>query len=177
MISNSPDISARKYYFAETAFDLLMKRRILNVLLVCSKYDAFLLEEDGRIEEQIFGEYISLNLRYPPKFIQVTSASEAFEMLSEKPIDLVITMLNVEGMDTFSLAKKIKEEYPLKPIVVLAPFSREVSLKLKHEDLSAIDYVFSWLGNAKIMLAIIKLIEDSMNAEHDIMKVGVQAII
>lgn len=177
MVPNTSDINAGKYYFAETAFDLLMKRRILNVLLICSKYDAFLLEEDGRIEEQIFNEYINLNLRYPPKFFQVTSASEAFTMLESKPIDLIITMLNVEGMDPFSLAKKIKSIFPEKPIVVLTPFSREVSLKLSREDLSAIDYVFSWLGNAQIMLAIIKLIEDNMNAEHDVNRIGVQVIL
>lgn len=177
MVPKSPDSDAGKYYFAETAFDLLMKRRILNVLLICSKYDAFLLEEDGRIEEQIFNEYVTLNLRYPPKFFQVNSAADAFCMLESKPIDLIITMLNIEGMDPFSLAKRIKENYPLKPIVVLTPFSREVSLKLSREDLSAIDYVFSWLGNAQIMLAIIKLIEDTMNAEHDVNEVGVQVIL
>lgn len=176
MSTNSSDVSTGKYYFAETAFDLLMRKRILNVLLICSKYDAFLLEEDGRIEEQIFNEYVTLNLRYPPKFYQVTSADEAFCMLDKKPIDLIITMLNVKGMDPFSLAKKIKSMYPEKPIVVLTPFSREVSLKLSHEDLTAIDYVFSWLGNAQIMLAIIKLIEDNMNVEHDVNEVGVQVI-
>ncbi|MFO8021889.1 MAG: PEP/pyruvate-binding domain-containing protein [Perlabentimonas sp.] len=153
-----------------------MRKRILNVLLICSKYDAFLLEEDGRIDEQLFNEYVTLNLRYPPKFYQVTSADEAFCMLEKKPIDLIITMLNVKGMDPFSLAKKIKSIYPEKPIVVLTPFSREVSLKLSHEDLTAIDYVFSWLGNAQIMLAIIKLIEDNMNVEHDVNEVGVQVI-
>ncbi len=177
MIPKSSDLSAGKYYFAETAFDLLMRKRILNVLLICSKYDAFLLEEDGRIDEQIFNEYVNLNLRYPPKFFQVTSASEAFNILETKPIDLVITMLNVEGMDPFTLAKKIKQSFSEKPIVVLTPFSREVSLKLSREDLSAIDYVFSWLGNAQIMLAIIKLIEDVMNVEHDVNKVGVQVIL
>lgn len=177
MIPKSSELSAGKYYFAETAFDLLMKRRILNVLLICSKYDAFLLEEDGRIDEQIFNEYVNLNLRYPPKFYQVNSAGEAFSIIESKPIDLIITMLNVEGMDPFSLAKKIKGIYPDKPIVVLTPFSREVSLKLSREDLSAIDYVFSWLGNAQIMLAIIKLIEDAMNVEHDVNKVGVQVIL
>ncbi|MFP4556896.1 MAG: PEP/pyruvate-binding domain-containing protein [Bacteroidales bacterium] len=176
MITNSSDVSTGKYYFAETAFDLLMRRRILNVLLICSKYDAFLLEEDGRIDEQIFNEYVNLNLRYPPKFYQVTSADEAFCILQEKPIDLIITMLNVKGMDPFNLSKKIKSSYPEKPIVVLTPFSREVSLKLSREDLSAIDYVFSWLGNAQIMLAIIKLIEDGMNVEHDVNVVGVQVI-
>ena len=177
MISNSTDNSAEKYFFAETAFDQLMKRRILNVLLICSKYDAFLLEEDGRIEEQIFDEYTKLNLRYPPKFIQVSSSTEVYNMLSSKPIDLVITMLNIEGLDPFSLATKIKNDYPDKPIVVLAPFSREVSLKLSREDLSSIDYVFSWLGNADIILAIIKLIEDNLNVEHDVSNIGVQVIL
>lgn len=171
------DINRGKYYFAETAFDLLMKRRILNVLLICSKYDAFMLEEDGRIEEQIFNEYVSLNLRYPPKFIHVTSADEAFKALNNISIDLIITMLNVQGMDPFSLAKKIKSTYPGKPIVVLTPFSREVSLKLSREDMSAIDFAFAWLGNAQIMLAIIKLIEDIMNSEHDVNNVGVQTIL
>lgn len=177
MLLNQSESSAGKYYFAETAFDLLMKRRILNVLLICSKYDAFMLEEDGRIDEQIFNEYVNLNLRYPPKFIHVTSADAAFAKMNEIPIDLVITMLKVEGMDPFSLAKEIKNRYPEKPIVVLTPFSREVSLKLSREDLSAIDFVFSWLGNAQIMLAIIKLIEDQMNSEHDVNKVGVQTIL
>ena len=177
MILNPSDSSPEKHYFADTAFDQLMKRRILNVLLICSKYDAFLIEEDGRIEEQIFDEYSRLNLRYPPKFFQVTSADEAFSMLSSKPIDLIITMLNIEGMDPFSLATRIKEVYLHIPIVVLTPFSREVSLKLSREDLSSIDYVFSWLGNADIMLAIIKLIEDSMNVEHDVSNIGVQVIL
>ncbi len=177
MTTSDKEQGSGKYYFAETAFDLLMKRRILNVLLICSKYDTFMLEEDGRIEEQIFNEYVNLNLRYPPKFIHVTSAEEAFVQLKEQPIDLIITMLKVEGMDPFNLAKQIKGMYAQKPIVVLTPFSREVSLKLSREDLSAIDYVFSWLGNAQIMLAIIKLIEDTMNADHDVHKVGVQTIL
>ena len=177
-MENKPnDLKADKYYFAETAFDMLMKKQIKSVLLICSKYDSFMLEEDGRIEEQIFNEYVSLNLRYPPVFYNATSAEEAFTLLNKQSIDLVITMLNVEGMDTFTLAKKIKDLYPQKPIVVLTPFSREVSLKLSKEDLWAVDYVFAWLGNAHIMLAIIKLIEDSLNAEHDINDVGVQAIL
>ncbi len=177
-MENKPnDLKEGKYYFAETAFDLLMKKQIKSVLLICSKYDAFMLEEDGRIEEQIFNEYVSLNLRYPPVFYQVTSAEEAFSILKKQHIDLVITMLNVEGMDTFTLATKIKNLYPQKPIVVLTPFSREVSLKLSKIDLWAVDYVFAWLGNARIMLAIIKLIEDSLNAEHDVNEVGVQVIL
>ena len=163
--------------FTQTAFNKLMQKRIQSVLLISSSYDAFLLEEDGRIEEQIFNEYVSLNLRYPPRFIQVTTAEEALHILKNESVDLIISMLSVGGMDPFRLSKNIKANYPDIPIVVLTPFSREVSLKLSKEDTSAIDYVFCWLGNADILVAIIKLIEDEMNAEHDILAVGVQCIV
>lgn len=154
-----------------------MKKRIYHVLLISSAYDAFMLEDDGRIDEQIFNEYVSLNLRYPPQFILASSEEEAFEKFEEEKIDLIITMLSAEETDTFGLAKRIKSRYPNKPIVVLTPFSRKISLKVSHEDLSVIDYIFSWLGNADILMAIIKLIEDKMNVEHDVKEVGVQTIL
>ncbi len=166
-----------KHFHHDTSFDTLMKKRIYHVLLISSAYDAFILEEDGRIDEQIFNEYVSLNLRYPPQFIQVTNEEKAFEELAEGDIDLVVTMLSAEDDDTFGIARKIKEKYDNIPIVVLTPFSRKVTIKLDEQDLSAIDYVFSWLGNADLLLAIIKLIEDKMNAEHDVQEVGVQTII
>lgn len=171
------DDNPSKYFYNDTSFDTLMKKRIYNVLLISSAYDAFILEEDGRIDEQIFNEYVSLNLRYPPQFIQVTNEEKAFEELAEGDIDLVVTMLSAEDEDTFGIAKKIKKKYDGIPIVVLTPFSRRVTINLDKEDLSAIDYVFSWLGNADLHLAIIKLIEDKMNAEHDVNEVGVQVII
>lgn len=164
-------------HFEETAFDQLMQKRIHKVLLICSSYDAFMLEEDGRIDEQIFNEYVSLNLRHPPQFIQVSSAEAAFEVIKNDQIDLVITMLSVGGMDPFSLSKKIKSNHAHIPIVVLTPFSREVSLQLSKEDTSAVDYVFCWLGNADLLLAIIKVIEDGMNAPYDVNEVGVQCIL
>jgi len=166
----------KKYYFADTQFNLMMKKRIYQILLISSTYDAFMLEEDGRIDEQIFMEYVSLNLRYPPQFIKVTSEEEAFAVLEDKRIELVISMLSIEKSDTFDLALRIKSKFPKIPIVALTPFSREASLSLSKKDLSAIDYVFTWLGNADIMLAIIKLIEDKMNIEQD-EKQGVQAIL
>ena len=163
--------------FGQTSFSLLMQKRIRQVLLICSNYDAYMLEEDGRIDEQIFNEYVSLNLRYPPNFILANSAREAFEILKKEKIDLIIEMLNIGDMDTFELAKKIKAKYKAIPIVTLTHFSREVSVRLQHEDLSAIDYVFSWLGDAGLLLAIIKLIEDKMNVDYDVEKVGVQTIL
>jgi len=163
--------------FSQSAFNELMQERIRRVLIICSNYDFYMLEEDGRIDEQIFNEYVSLNLRYPPVFVHADSAKQAFEILASDKIDLVIEMLSIGDVDTFELARLIKNKYPGIPIVVLTHFSREVSLRLQNEDLSAIDYVFCWLGNADLLVAIIKLIEDRMNAEHDVEKVGVQVII
>lgn len=154
-----------------------MRKRINKVLVICSKYDFFMLEEDGRIDEQIFNEYVSLNLRYPPIFIHADNAKDAFRLLEIEDINLVIPMLSIRKVDTFQLARQIKDSYPEIPIVLLTHFSRDVSLRMEKEDLSAIDYIFSWLGNTDIFLAIIKMIEDKMNAPHDILKCGVQAIL
>jgi CheY-like chemotaxis protein len=169
-------LDPKKYYFIDTSFNLLMKRRIYQVLLISSNYDAFMLEEDGRIDETIFMEYVALSLRYPPQFIKVTSEEEAFEVLGDKRVELVISMLSIEKTDTFDLAIRIKNKYPKIPIVVLTPFSREVNFKLREKNLTAIDYVFSWLGNSDILLAIIKLIEDKMNLDQDVQQ-GVQVIL
>jgi CheY-like chemotaxis protein len=169
--------STDHYDFREISYQDLMQERIINVLLICSNYDSFLLEEDGRINEKIFLEYTSKNLRYPPQFTQVSSSEKAFELLKTKDFDLVITMLNVGKIDAFEMAKRVRTRYPKIPIVVLTHFSREVTQKLANEDLSSIDYVFCWLGNPGLLLAIIKLLEDRMNAEYDIEQVGVQAIL
>lgn len=170
-------IETKKYYINETAYKKLMQNRINKVLIVCSNYDFFMLEEDGRIDERIFEEYVSLNLSHPPLFIHAQTSVCVFNLLKKNDIDLIISTLSVEGIDTFALAKKIKTEHKNIPFVVLTPFSREVRMRMKREDLSAIDYVFSWLGDTELLLAIIKLIEDKMNAHNDIEVVGVQAIL
>ncbi|MFN8257923.1 MAG: PEP/pyruvate-binding domain-containing protein [Bacteroidales bacterium] len=174
---NPQAISARSFQFAETSFNVLMRRRIHKVLLICSNYDFFMLEEDGRIDEQIFNEYVSLNLRYPPQFIHVTSAAEAIEVLKNGQIDLIIEMLSVGDMEPFALARNIKSHYQKIPLVVLTPFSREVSMILEKEDTSAVDYIFCWLGNTDLLMAIIKLIEDKMNVASDVKHVGLQTIL
>jgi CheY-like chemotaxis protein len=171
------NIDASRIEFSHTAFNQLMQRRVFRVLLVCSNYDFFMLEEDGRIDEQIFNEYTSLNIRFPPALIQADSAKKAFEILNNNVIDLVILMLNIGDIEPFGLAHQIKQQNPEIPIVVLTNFSREVSIRLQNEDLSAIDYVFCWLGNADLLLAIIKLIEDRMNTECDVLQIGVQTIL
>lgn len=183
-ISHSPSkhnynelYSTDRHEFNDISYQNLMQGRIINVLLICSNYDYFMLEEDGRINEKIFLEYASINFRYPPQFTQASSSEKAFELLEKKKFDLVITMLNVGKIDAFEMAKKVKERYPIIPIVALTHFSREVSIKLANEDLSSIDYVFCWLGNTGLLLAIIKLLEDRMNADYDVNQKGVQAIL
>ncbi|WP_165156738.1 PEP/pyruvate-binding domain-containing protein [Parabacteroides sp. ZJ-118] len=163
--------------FRDTPFANLMNKRIYNVLLIATKYDSFMLEDDGRVDEQIFNEYTSLSLRYPPRFTQVTTEEEALNELKSRNFELIICMPNMDNRDIFAAASEIKVHYPNIPIVVLTPFSKEVSKRIANEDLSAIDYVFSWLGNSELLLAIIKLIEDKMNAPDDTASVGVQIIL
>ena len=163
--------------FRDTPFANLMNKRIYNVLLIATKYDSFMLEDDGRVDEQIFNEYTSLSLRYSPRFTQVTTEEEALNELKNRNFELIICMPNMDNRDIFAAASEIKVHYPNIPIVVLTPFSKEVSKRIANEDLSAIDYVFSWLGNSELLLAIIKLIEDKMNAPDDTASVGVQIIL
>ena len=174
-MSGIPDF--KNLVFKDTSFANLMNKRIYNVLLIATKYDAFMLEDDGRVDEQIFNEYTSLSLRYPPRFTQVTTEAEALAELKDRNFELIICMPNMDNRDIFAAATEIKVHYPNIPIVVLTPFSKEVSKRIANEDLSAIDYVFSWLGNAELLLAIIKLIEDKMNAPDDTASVGVQIIL
>ncbi len=175
-MNNSDNI--KKLYFKDTSFASLMEQRIYNILLIASKYDAFMLEEDGRIDEQIFNEYTSLNLRYPPRFTLASTVEEASELLSTRSFDLIIMMPAVENSGVFNYAKQIKSVHATVPVVLLTPFSSEVFHRLyKHEDLSAIDYVFSWMGETDLLLAIVKLIEDKMNVDADIQSVGVQVIL
>ena len=174
-MSGIPDF--KNLVFKDTSFANLMNKRIYNVVLIATKYDAFMLEDDGRVDEQIFNEYTSLSLRYPPRFTQVTTEEEALAELKDRNFELIICMPNMDNRDIFAAATEIKIHYPNIPIVVLTPFSKEVSKRIANEDLSAIDYVFSWLGNAELLLAIIKLIEDKMNAPDDTASVGVQIIL
>lgn len=160
----------------ETEFQALMQHRIFNVLLIASPYDAFMMEEDGRVEEQLYNEYVALNLSSPPRVTRVSTISEALDAMRQKPFDIVVAMPGGDLSETFDGASKLKESYPSVPIVVLTPFSKEVSRRLANEDLSHIDYVFSWLGNMDLLLAIIKLLEDKLNVD-DITEVGVQSIL
>ena len=164
-------------HFKDISFVSLMTKRIFNVLLVANPYDAFMLEDDGRIDEKIFNEYMNLGLRYPPRFIQVSTEEETWYELKNTNFDLVIVMPGSDNSDTFDIARSIKVKYPDIPLVVLTPFSHGITARMEHEDLSIFEYVFCWLGNTDLLVSIIKLIEDKMNLEHDIKEVGVQMIL
>lgn len=161
----------------DTPFVDLMQRRIFNVLLIANPYDAFMLEDDGRIDEKIFSEYAKLGLRFPPRFIQVSNQEDCEREMKRVSIDLVICMPAAENNDVFDIAREVKAAHPDIPIVVLTPFSHGITRRIQDEDLTVFEYVFCWLGNTELLLTIIKLIEDKMNLEHDIRVAGVQMIL
>ena len=166
-----------KFYLKDVSFVNLMTRRIFNVLIVANPYDAFMLEDDGRIDEKIFDEYMELGMRYPPSFTQVSTTEEASAVLKTTDIDLVICMPGNADNDAFTVAREVKAAHPNIPCVVLTPFSHGITKRIENEDMSVFDYVFCWLGNTNLIMSIIKLLEDKMNIEHDINEAGVQMIL
>ena len=165
------------FYLKDVSFVNLMTRRIFNVLIVANPYDAFMLEDDGRVDEKIFDEYTELGMRYPPTFTQVSTTDEARHVLDTTNIDLVICMPGTADNDAFTVAREVKAIKPSVPCVVLTPFSHGITKRMQNEDMTIFDYVFCWLGNTNLILSIIKLIEDKMNIEHDIEEAGVQMIL
>ena len=167
-----------------TDFRALMTYRVRKILMICSNYDAFILEEDGQIESQISREYVELNLSNPPQFVWVTSSSEAETVMQkDSHIDMVICMYNEKDKNIFGFARNLKSmssdnpQAKRIPFILLTHFSREIHRRLEKQDRSYVDYIFSWNGNAELIVAIVKLFEDQINADNDILKVGVQSIL
>ena len=162
----------------EPDYDGLMSRRIKRILLVCNSYDSFALEEDGHIEQQIAQDYAQLNISNPPDICRVETISEALEMASSgQPFDLVITMYNVGEPGVFDFSVQMKKLAPDTPIVLLATFSKEIYNRIRDHEHSSIDWFFCWNNSTDLIIAIIKLLEDRMNAQHDIEECGVRAIL
>ena len=162
----------------ETDYKSLIKFRIRKILMICSHYDAFILEEDGQIETQIYREYVDLDLTKPPKFVWVTTSAQAREVIAnDDDIDMVICMYNVGDRDVFSFASELKTQERNIPFVLLTHFSKEIYRRIGMQDTSGVDYMFCWHGNADLIVAIIKLFEDQKNADNDILNVGAQAIL
>lgn len=163
--------------FRNTHFSSLIKFRIKRILMICSNYDAFIMEEDGKIESQVYKEYVGLNMSNPPTFVWVESAAAARQTLDNEPdIDMIICMYNEIDRDIFPLAANLKAEGKQIPFVLLMHYSKQIRKKVMSQTDSGVDFVFSWHGNADLILAIIKLFEDKRNADYDILETGVQAI-
>ncbi len=147
-------------------FPTLMPRRIQEVLLVSSPYDSFILEEDGLLTEMIFTEYIDLGLTHAPSITRVSTGEEALNQLRQGSFDLVITMLRLGDMDVAKFGAAVHDIKPDLPVVLLVSSNWELSrvTQQKHEH---IDEIYVWHGDTKLFLAIIKALEDKLNAEHD----------
>ena len=159
-------------------FSSLMLKHIYNVLLICSEYDRFMLEEDGRVEEALYKEYTSLGLSNPPKITHTSSEKEALSMLKSLNFDLVISMLDLGSGRVEVLAQEVKAINPDLPFIALSPSPDHRKAKvLKGEDCPFIDYMFYWLGDPSVFLAMTKLVEDHMNVDHDTNLADVQVII
>ena len=159
-------------------YSSLISYRIREILMICSNYDSFILREDGRIESQVYEEYIGLNLSDPPKFTWVTSTEEARAFLQGGGrTDMVICLYNDRDRGIFPFAAELKAAGTGIPVVLLTHSSREIYRRIAAQDTSGIEMMFSWHGNADLILAIVKLFEDRQNAAHDILEGGVQAIL
>lgn len=155
-----------------------MQHRIHKILLVCCTYDGYILEEDGHIESQINREYMELNMSNPPSLTRVESTADAISLLETRSdFDFVLTMYNVGEPNVFDFARRVKEINPSLPVVLLTSFSKEIYRQIAEQKCTALDNIFCWHGNTDLIIAIIKLMEDHLNAESDILEGGVQAVL
>ena len=167
----------------DSNYTSLMSKRVRRILLVCNNYDSFALEEDGRIDVQIAQEYLELNLSNPPAIVRAETTREAIARIQESGVrnqdsfDLILVVYSAGGNEVWDFAKEAKGILPNCPIVLLSSFSKEVYRRMEQVDKSDIDYLFNWNNSTDLIIAIIKLIEDRMNAEHDILDEGVRAIL
>ena len=158
-------------------FHELMARKVTDILLVSSPYDAFIMEEEGRLAERIIHEYRGLNLSRPPMLTWVSSAREALDALSQKKFDLVITMPQVDETDAYVLGSQIKSKFKDLPVFLMIQNTRRHLLDRPYTDHHSIDRVYVWYGNSDLLLALIKNLEDRMNVAYDTRRAWVRVII
>jgi len=159
-------------------FQNLMRLRIRDILLVSSLYDLYLFEEDGRLYELIRNEYQGLNLSHSPELTRVSSGMDAITLAKEENrFDLIITTLHIEDMHPLNFAKLAKKSGLDIPIILLAHDNKELKYILLNPEVNVFDRVFIWQGDFRIIIAIVKYLEDKLNVEHDSRIVGVQNII
>jgi CheY-like chemotaxis protein len=158
-------------------FHELMAKKVGEILLVSSPYDAFIMEEEGRLAERIIHEYRGLNLSRPPCLTWASTAQQALNTLSNKKFDLVITVPRLDDMDVLDFGKQIKEKFSDLPIFLLAHSTNKLLLDTEYSDRRAIDKLFCWFGNTDLLLALIKSVEDRMNIKYDTQRAKVRVII
>lgn len=157
-----------KFKYGEDCFHYLMKNKVKEILLIATFYDAYILEQDGRLSEQIYGEYRQLNLSTAPMITSVPSGEEALKLLQTKEFDLVISLLHLGRFTAFETAKKIKQKYPSLPILLLLNTHSDLNLLKNYKEmLPYFDDIFLWNGDSKIFLAMVKSIEDKRNLDYD----------
>jgi CheY-like chemotaxis protein len=158
-------------------FHELMAKKVNDILLVSTPYDAFIMEEEGRLAERIIHEYRGLNLSRPPCLTWVSSAQEAINALTQNQFDLVLTMPRLDDMDAFDLGMRIKRKFPDLPVFLLAHSTNKLLLDMDYSNRQSIDKLFVWYGNSDLLLALIKNVEDRMNIEYDTKRAKVRVII
>jgi len=166
-----------KFDLSFKVFHELMAKRVSEILLVSSPYDAFIMEEDGRLAERIIHEYRGLNLTRPPKLTWVSTAKDALHALSQGTFDLVLTMPRIDDMEVYVLGSEIKKANPGLPVFLLAHNSARYLNEPRYSDRNAIDKLFEWCGNTDLLLALIKSVEDQMNVDYDTQRANVRVII
>lgn len=168
-----------RYGMGTEEFSSLMKRRVLEVLVVASRYDTFVLEEDGQLTELLFEEYrnLDLNLRYVPRFTRASRTEEAFSLLERREFDMVVTSPRLGDSSLTEFVDELGERFPEIPVALLAAHQWDLEEAADLRSSGALDLVFLWQGDVKSLFALIKQAEDRWNAEYDILSGGVQTII
>lgn len=172
----SPEM-INQFYSPFKAYQSLMSKKIENILLISSPYDAYLMEEEGNLTSRIINEYRGLNLSRPPNITQISSAEKALNYLSCESANMVITMPNIGDMDVQSLGEKIKQHDPGLPVILLAHSIQSISSLLQPDISRLFDRIFTWTGNSDLLLAIVKHVEDGLNVLSDTKKAGVRILI
>jgi CheY-like chemotaxis protein len=172
-----PNFSNNNFKLSFKVFYELMAKRVQEVLLVSSPYDAFMIEEDESLAVKIIDEYRGLNLTRPPRFTWVTTAVDALKVLSQKKIELVLTMPRIDDIDPFILGREIKKAHKNIPVFLLSHDISKILMESIYENKDVIDKVFVWSGSTHLLMTIIKSVEDMMNVELDTKKADVRTII
>jgi len=171
------NLFASEFHARFKVFHELMTIKVREILLVSSLYDAFIMEEDGRLASRIMNEYKGLNLSQPPRFTRKSSANEALDLLKKKKFDMVITMPHLDEMDAFSLGLEIKKIKPGLPVILLAHSPRGIYPLPENKDCSGVDKIYIWSGNSNLLLALVKNMEDHLTVAHDTSKANVRVLI